>query len=46
MNRKYIVAGLIGFAIILGWNVFLVQRDKNLFEAYDQQAIQNLKKMP
>ena len=46
MNRKYIVAGLIGFAVILGWNVFLVQRDKNLFEAYDQQAIQNLKKMP
>ena len=46
MNRKYIVAGLIGFAIILGWNVFLIQRDQNLYEAYDQQAIQNLKKMP
>ena len=46
MNRKYIVAGLIGFAVILGWNVFLIQRDKNLYEAYDQQAIQNLKKMP
>lgn len=46
MNRKYIVAGLIGFAVILGWNVFLIQRDQNLYEAYDQQAIQNLKKMP
>ena len=34
MNRKYVVVGLIGFAVILGWNVFLIQRDENLYRAY------------
>ena len=47
MNKKYIVAGLIGFAAILGWNVFLVQRDDRMFDAYyRQQAIENLQKPP
>jgi hypothetical protein len=47
MNRKYIVAGLIGFAVILGWNVFLIQRDDVMYKAYyRQQAIENLKKPP
>jgi hypothetical protein len=44
MNRKYIVAGLISFAVILGWNVFLIQRDDSLYKAhYRQQAIQQMK---
>jgi hypothetical protein len=47
MNRKYIVAGLIGFAVILGWNVFLIQRDDKMYDAYYRsKAIENLKKPP
>jgi len=38
MIRKYIVAGLIGFAFILGWNVFLIQRDEKLFKAYYKET--------
>ena len=47
MNKKYVVAGLIGFAAILGWNVFLIQRDNRMFDAYyQQQAVENLKRPP
>ena len=47
MNRKYVVAGLIGFAVILGWNVFLIQRDERLYDAYyHRQAIENIKRSP
>jgi hypothetical protein len=47
MNKKYIVAGLIGFAVILGWNVFLIQRDERLYDSYYRaKAIENLKKPP
>jgi hypothetical protein len=34
MNRKYVLAGLVGFAFILGWNVFLIQRDQKLYDSY------------
>jgi hypothetical protein len=45
MNKKHIVAGLIGFAVILGWNIFLIQRDNALYKAhYRQSAIDNLQK--
>jgi len=43
MTKKHVVVGLIGLAVILGWNVFLIQRDKNLFESYQQQGTHNLK---
>ena len=44
MNRKYVAAGLIGFAAIIGWNIFCIQRDDAMFKAYyRQQAIENLK---
>jgi len=44
INRKYVVAGLIGFAFILGWNVFLIQRDEQMYDAYYRtQAVENLK---
>ena len=44
MNRKYLATGLIGFAVILGWNVFLIQRDDAMYKAYyRQQAIQQMK---
>ena len=47
MNRKYLATGLIGFAVIIGWNVFLIQRDDALYKAhYRQQAMENLKKPP
>ena len=47
MNRKYIVAGLIGFAVIHGWNVFLIQRDDKMYDAYYRsKAIENLKSPP
>ena len=37
MNRKYVVAGLIGFTFILGWNAFLIQRDNAMYKTYYQQ---------
>lgn len=47
MNHKYVVAGLIGFLVILGWNVFLVQRDERLYDSYYRaKAIENLQKPP
>jgi hypothetical protein len=47
VNKKYVVAGLIGFAFILGWNVFLIQRDERMYDAYYRtKAIENLKKPP
>jgi len=45
MSKKHIVAGLIGFAVILGWNVFLIQRDEKLYDNYYRsKAIDNLQK--
>jgi hypothetical protein len=47
MNRKYIIAGLFGFAMIIGWNMFLVQRDERMYDAYYRsKAIENLKRSP
>jgi len=43
MNRKYFVAGLVGFVAIIGWNIFLIQRDQRMFDAYyHQQATENI----
>jgi len=47
MNKKHIIAGLFGFAFIVGWNVFLIQRDEKLYDSYYRaKAIENLKKPP
>ncbi len=47
MNRKYVFAGLTAFAVSLGWNLFLIQRDDALYKAYYRnQGIENLKKPP
>ena len=43
MNRKYIITFALGFAVILGWNVFLIQRDNALFDAYYHQQATQLK---
>jgi len=47
MNYKYVVAGLFAFAFIIGWNIFLIQRDERMYDAYYRsKAIENLKKPP
>jgi hypothetical protein len=45
MKKKHIVAGLICFAVLLGWNVFLIQRDEKLYDTYHStKGIDNLQK--
>jgi len=47
MSKKYITAFIIGFVAMIGWNVFLIQRDDAMYKAYyRQQAIDNLKRPP
>lgn len=47
MNRKYLFTGLIAFTFILGWNVFLIQRDEKMYDAYYRaKAMENLKRPP
>ena len=36
MNSKTITYVFLGFIAILGWNSFLIQRDKKMFDAYDK----------
>ena len=47
MSKKYITAFIVGFIAMIGWNVFLIQRDDAMYKAYyRQQAIDNLKHRP
>ena len=47
MSKKYITAFIVGFIAMIGWNVFLVQRDDAMYKSYyRQQAIENLKRPP
>ena len=47
MNRKYITVFVLGFLAMIGWNVFLVQRDERLYDAYYRtKAIENIKSPP
>ena len=47
MSKKYVITFAFGFLAMIGWNVFLVQRDNRLYDAYyRQQAIDNLKRPP
>ena len=34
MNYKYVTAFALGFLAMIGWNVFLVQRDEAMYKAY------------
>jgi hypothetical protein len=34
MKLRYLIIGAIGF--VVGWNVFLIQRDQQLFESYNR----------
>jgi hypothetical protein len=47
MKPKYILYSLFAFAVIIGWNAFLIQRDDALYKSYyKQQAIENIKRPP
>jgi hypothetical protein len=47
MNSKTITYVFLAFIAILGWNSFLIQRDKKMFDAYDKAtAIERLKNPP
>ena len=47
MNRKYITVFALGFLAMIGWNVFLVQRDEKMYDAYYRtKAIENIKSPP
>jgi hypothetical protein len=47
MTKKYLSYGLIGLLIIVGWNVFLIQRDEKLYDSYYRaKVIENLKQPP
>jgi hypothetical protein len=41
MKLSYLIIGGIGF--IIGWNIFLIQRDSNLFESYNRPNYEALK---
>ena len=36
MNRKYVSFFFFAFLTIIGWNVFLIQRDEKLYDSYYQ----------
>ncbi len=45
MNKKYLTAFSLGFLAIIGWNIFLIQRDDRMYKAYyKQQALTNVEK--
>lgn len=47
MKPKYLAAGLIAFSAVIGWNIFLVQRDDAMYkEYYRRQAMEQLKQPP
>lgn len=42
MNKKYLTAFSLGFLAIIGWNIFLIQRDERMYKAYyHQKALTN-----
>jgi len=47
MKSKVIAYGVVAFLLSLGWNMFLIQRDKKMFDAYEKSAaIERLKNPP
>jgi len=48
IKPHYILYGLTALVVILGWNIFLIQRDDALFRSYykQQQLLENLKQAP
>ena len=47
MIGRYFTYTILGAMFMIGWNVFLIQRDDAMYKAYyRQQAIDNLKRPP
>ena len=47
MTYKHLSFFFLAFAAIIGWNVFLIQRDERMFDAYYRaKAIEILQKSP
>ena len=42
MSKKTTVCFLLGLGVVIGYNVFLAQRDAKLFEAYNQPTPKEL----
>jgi hypothetical protein len=38
MNSKVIAYGILAFFAVIGWNIFLIQRDNRMFDAYEKQS--------
>ena len=38
MSKKYIIATVVGAFMMIGWNVFIIQRDAQLFNSYNQET--------
>jgi hypothetical protein len=36
MSKRYLITGLVGVIFIFAYNVWLVQRDQKLFDAYSE----------
>jgi hypothetical protein len=47
MIGRYVTYTVLGAMFMIGWNVFLIQRDDAMYKQYyRQQAMENLKKPP
>ena len=47
MIGRYVTYTVLGAMFMIGWNLFLIQRDDALFKSYyRQQAIENMKTSP
>ncbi len=47
MIGRYITYTVLGAMFMIGWNVFLIQRDDAMYDAYYRsKAMENLKKPP
>jgi hypothetical protein len=40
MQPKYLITIITGLFVIVGWNVFLIQRDNKMFEGYETNGKQ------
>lgn len=47
MIGRYVTYTVLGAMFMIGWNLFLIQRDDALYKSYyRQQAIENMKQPP
>ena len=47
MIGRYVTYTVLGAMFMIGWNVFLVQRDDAMYKSYyRQQAMENIKRPP